>query len=82
MAIELVKMYNIPFGIIINKDDEKDNIIKKYCIEEEINIIGTIPYNKDTAILYSKGEILYDDLNHKTVFDKLSKEVKEVLFWN
>ncbi len=82
MAVELVKMYNIPFGIIINKDDEKDNIIKKYCIEEEINIIGTIPYNKDTAILYSKGEILYDDLNHKTVFDKLSKEVREVLFWN
>lgn len=82
MAVELVKMYNIPFGIIINKDDKKDNIIKKYCVEEEINIIGTIPYNKDTAILYSKGEILYDDLNHKTVFDKLSKEVKEVLFWN
>ncbi len=28
MAVELVKMYNIPFGIVINKDDEEDNIIK------------------------------------------------------
>lgn len=82
MAIELVKMYNIPLGIVINKDDEKDNIVKKYCRLQEIKLIGTIPYSKDTAILYSKGEVLYNDLHHKIVFDKLSKEVRAVLFWN
>jgi len=38
---------------------EKDNIVKKYCRNEEIKIIGIIPYSKATAILYSKGEILY-----------------------
>ena len=79
MAVELVKMYDIPFGIVVNKDDGKDNIIKKYCGKEEIKILGTIAYNKDTAILYSKGKILYDDLHHKTMFDKISKEV---LLWN
>lgn len=82
MAVELVKMYNIPFGIVINKDDEKDNIVKVYCREEKIPLIGTIPYSRNTAVLYSKGEILYDDSYHKIVFDKLSKEVKEVLSWN
>lgn len=82
MAVELVKMYNIPFGIVINKDDGKDNIVKKYCRLQEIKLIGTIPYSKDTAILYSRGEILYDDLYHKILFDKLSKEVRAVLFWN
>ncbi|MFV3013457.1 P-loop NTPase [Clostridium botulinum] len=81
MAVELVKMYNMPFGIVINKDDEEDNIIKKYCKEEEINFIGTIPYAKKTAVLYSKGEILYDDSYHKAVFDNLSKKAKEVLNW-
>lgn len=81
MAIELVKMYNIPFGIVINKDDGEDNIIKKYCKKEEINLIGTIPYAKKTAVLYSKGEVLYDDLYHKAVFDNLSKKAKEVLNW-
>jgi len=79
MAVELVKMYNISFGIIINKDDGKDNIVKKFCRQEEIKLIATIPYSKETAILYSKGEILYDDLRHKTIFDKISKEV---LLWN
>lgn len=82
MAVELVKIHNIPFGIVINKDDSKDNIIKKYCSKEKIKIIGTIPYSRDTAILYSMGKMLYDDLYHKAVFDKLSQKVREVLFWN
>lgn len=81
MAVELVKMYNIPFGIVINKDDRKDNIVKKYCDKENIELIGTIPYDKETAVIYSKGEILYDDLSHKKVFDKISERVKEVLSW-
>lgn len=81
MAVELVKMYDMPFGIVINKDDGEDNIIKKYCKEEEINLIGTIPYAKKTAVLYSKGEILYDDSYHKAVFDDLSEKAKEVLNW-
>lgn len=82
MAVELVKMYNIPLGIVINKDDGKDNIVKKYCREEKIELIGTIPYSKGTAVLYSKGEVLYDDLHHKLLFDKLSQKAKEVLSWN
>lgn len=82
MAVELVKMYNIPLGIVINKDDGKDNIVKRYCREEKIELIGTIPYSKGTAVLYSKGEVLYDDLHHKALFDKLSQKAKEVLAWN
>ncbi|WP_252230691.1 ATP-binding protein [Clostridium sp. ZBS15] len=82
MAVELVKTYNIPFGIIINKDDGEENIIKKYCRNEKINLIGVIPYSKNTATLYSNGEVLYDNLQYKILFDELSEQVKEVLKWN
>lgn len=82
MAVELVKMYNIPFGIVINKDDGKENIIKKYCRDEGIKLIGVIPYSKTTAILYSNGEMLYDNLQYKALFDELSNKAKEVLKWN
>lgn len=82
MAVELVKLYSIPFGIVINKDDGKDNMVKKYCREEGISLIGRIPYSRDTAVLYSKGEVLYDDLRYKSLFDELSKNAKEVLCWN
>lgn len=82
MAVELTKIYGIPFGIIINKDDGKENIIKKYCKENNIKLLGTIPYSRETAVLYSNGEILYDDLVHNIIFNKLAKEVKEVFRWN
>lgn len=82
MAVELVKIYNIPFGIVINKDDEKDNIVKKYCRDEKINLLGTIPYRKETAVLYSNGKVLYEDEHHKKIFDRVSKAVKEALLWS
>lgn len=82
MAEELVKIFNIPYGIVINKDDGKDNIVKKYCRENDVQLIGSIPYNKNTAVLYSNGEILYNDLNHKDIFDELCAKTKEVLKWN
>lgn len=82
MAINLVKLYSIPFGIIINKDDGKDNIIKKFCKKENINIIGTVPYDKQIAISYSNGELLYDNHKYKELFDQLTFSLKEVLKWN
>lgn len=80
MAVELVKSFKIPYGIVINKDDGKDNVIKQYCKEQSISIIGSIPYSRDIAKTYSKGKTLYKD--HKDVFDKLASRTKEVLCWN
>lgn len=82
MAIELVKMYDIPFGIIINKDDDNDNIIKRYCRENNINLLGAIPYNKDIAKLYSKGDIICKDYKYKNMFENLLMNIKEALLWN
>lgn len=82
MALEVVKMFNISFGIVINKDDGKDNLVKKYCRDNNINIIGVIPYSKDIAVGYSKGDILYNNLNHRDMFDELCARTKEVLQWS
>ena len=82
MAVELVKLYKIPFCIVINKEDDENNIIKEYCIDEKITLLGSIPYDKEAARIYSKGEMLYSDPNYKRIFDKLSNRLKEVLPWN
>lgn len=82
MAVELVRMFNIPYGIVINKDDGKDNIITRYCKDENIKIYGKIPYNKDIARLYSKAEILYLHDEYKKIFDAIAKDIKGVLNWN
>lgn len=82
IAVEVVKMFKLPFGIIINKDDGKDNIIRQYCKKENIQIIGAIPYSKEIAQVYSKGDILYDHFKIKPIFKKLANRSKEVLQWN
>ncbi|MCY6960033.1 ATP-binding protein [Clostridium brassicae] len=82
MAVELVKMFNIPFGIVINKDNGSENIVKKYCKKENIELIGSIPYSKDIAKIYSKGELIYNNIEYKNIFDELSGKMKEVLRWN
>ncbi|WP_352404710.1 ATP-binding protein [Sporanaerobacter acetigenes] len=82
IAVGVVRMFHIPFGIIINKDDEKENIIRKYSREENIDIIGSIPYRRDIARAYSKGEILYDNTNFKPIFEELVNRSKAVLKWN
>ena len=82
MAIEVVKIFDIPFGIVINKDNGEDNIIKKYCSEKNIPLIGCIAYSKNIAEIYSRGEVLYNNPEYKKTFDDMAKSVLEVLKWN
>lgn len=82
IAVGVVRMFNIPFGIIINKDDGRDNMIRKYCRNEKIELIGSIPYSRDIARAYSKGETLYNNPEFKSIFEKLADRAEEVLGWN
>jgi len=81
MALELVKINGIPYGIVINKDDGKDNLIKKYCQKNQINLLGTIPYSMEAAALYSKGMMLCQDDNYKRSFINIASKIKEAFTW-
>ncbi len=82
LAVELVRMFEIPFGVIINKDDGRENEVKEYCDKENICILGVIPYRRDIAREYSKGDILYHNPEHKSIFDELASKAKEGLKWS
>lgn len=81
MAVELVKLYKIPYGIIINKDDGKENMVKDYCKENGISLYGTIPYSMEAAALYSKGNMLCEDEFYKNIFINIAEMIKEVSAW-
>ncbi|MGB8453672.1 MAG: ATP-binding protein [Anaerocolumna sp.] len=81
MAVELVKLNHIPYGIIINKDDEKDNLIKSFCKENVITLLGTIPYKKSAAAIYSKGNMLCEDEFYKKIFLSIAGKIKEAFAW-
>lgn len=81
MAVELVKLYKIPYGIIINKDDGTENMIKSYCTKNNITLFGTIPYSMEAAALYSKGIMLCEDEVHKKIFYRIAEKIKEAFSW-
>lgn len=58
MAVELVNNLNIPYGLIINKLDGGNKFLDEYIGSENINLLGTIPYSRNVAEHYSRGETL------------------------
>lgn len=81
MAVELVKQFKLPMGVVINKEDNNSKFIEEYLEEENIPLIGKIPYTMDIAKAYSKGKILYHEDKIKPIFDALADKVKEVFPW-
>ncbi|NPV50967.1 MAG: P-loop NTPase [Candidatus Methanofastidiosum sp.] len=60
IAVEALKEMGVPFGVVINRDGIGDDEIEIFCKKEMIPILLKIPYNKEIAKLYSKGESFID----------------------
>lgn len=82
LAVQLVRKFKIPFGIVINKEISENNIIRDYCNEENIHVLGTIPYDREIAEIYSCGKMLFDFPKYKNIFEKIGEEIKKVMPWN
>lgn len=57
MVYELVKLFNKPCGVVLNKCIVADNPSEKFCNENNIKIIGQIPYDTELGTLNSNAEI-------------------------
>lgn len=82
MVYELVKVFKKKAAVVINKSQD-NSIIEEYCKEENINIIGKIPYDKEIALLNSNGLII---VNEKEKFRNMFSEIldrieEEVNLW-
>ncbi|MCY6484205.1 ATP-binding protein [Clostridium aestuarii] len=82
LAVELVRKFNIPFGVIINKEINKHNIIRDYCKNENINVFGAVPYSREVAEIYSKGKMLVENDKYKKIFKNIASEMEVVISWN
>jgi MinD superfamily P-loop ATPase len=56
LAVEVVRKLKIPFGVVINRADLGNNETEEYCKKENIPILMKIPFRKEIAVAYSKGE--------------------------
>ncbi|NMA67504.1 MAG: 4Fe-4S binding protein [Clostridiaceae bacterium] len=78
MVYELVKLFNKPFGVVLNKCLEEDNPAEKFCLERDIRILCRIPYDKELGILNSNAEIaVRKSEKYHTLFSSLLEKVKK-----
>ncbi|NLJ41115.1 MAG: 4Fe-4S binding protein [Clostridiales bacterium] len=57
MVYDLVKLFNKPFGVILNKCMSGENPAEEFCVEKGISILAKIPFDKELGRLNSQGLI-------------------------
>jgi MinD superfamily P-loop ATPase len=60
ITVELLIDLKIPFGVIVNKAGLGSYEMFQYLLENNIELLGEIPFSKKYASQYSKGDLLKD----------------------
>ena len=82
MVCELVRLFDKPYGVIVNKCMDGENPAEEYCVKNGIRILGKIPYDEELGRLNSNGLIAawveskrYREL-FKSLYQKVAGEVQ------
>ena len=73
LAVEVLRILNIPFGVVINKYEELYTDLEDYLNTERITILMKIPFDKEIAKDYSNGKI------PGLFFANLKEEIKNIV---
>lgn len=78
MVYELVKLFNKPFGVVLNKCLEGENQAEKFCLEKNIKILARLPFDSELGMLNSNGEIVArKSKKYYAIFSDLLETVKK-----
>jgi MinD superfamily P-loop ATPase len=80
LAVGAARILNIPRGLVINRSDLGDNKTKEYAQEMNLPILMEIPFNREIAEAYSRGEMLVDAMPEwKEKFLELHGKIKNLV---
>jgi len=78
MVYELAKLFNKPFGVVLNKCIGGQNPSEEFCIEKNIKILGRIPFDSELGTLNSNAEIaVRESEKYQRMFSSLLETVKK-----
>lgn len=77
LAVELVELMGIPYGVVINKATATDRSMQAYCAGKDIEVLLEIPFSRDIARAYSQGVLpVENDSRWKEKFRELYGKVE------
>jgi len=78
LAVEVLRKLKIRFGVVINRSDLGDEKTDQYCKEQNIPILMRIPFKKEIAVAYSKGEPIVKTFpEYRKDFEELFNKIKD-----
>jgi len=71
LAVGMVREIGLPYAVVINCSDIGDSRTEEYCHREEIDILMKIPYDRQVAEAYSRGEMIFsiDSRYEKSLYE-------------
>lgn len=80
LAVETMQKLEKEFGVVINRSGIGNNDVEIYCQKEQIDILAKIPFDREIAELYSKGELVYNKINSmKNSLDEIVNHINSAL---
>jgi MinD superfamily P-loop ATPase len=80
LAIQVLRLLKLPFGVIINKYDDNYPTLDNYCLSEQIPVMLKIPFDRKIAEYYSRGiPLLHVMPKLKESFCQLFQQIKSVV---
>jgi MinD superfamily P-loop ATPase len=62
LAVEAVKLLDLPCGLVINRADIGNDDVRQYAQTENLPILMEIPFDRKIAEAYSKGRMIMEEL--------------------
>ena len=78
LAVEMVRVLKLRFGVVINRADLGDDEVRHYCHQDGITILAEIRDDRRIAETYSRGEMVCEVLpEYQSLFERLLKAVTQ-----
>jgi MinD superfamily P-loop ATPase len=66
-----------PMGVVVNRAGVGDRSIYDYCRDHQLAILAEIPYRREIAEAYSKGQVISEtDGAYRTLFRDLARQIQ------
>ncbi|MFP3871473.1 MAG: P-loop NTPase [Candidatus Aenigmatarchaeota archaeon] len=78
LSVDMCRSIGIEPVVIVNRAEYRDEDLKEYCEEEELEIIGEIPDDRAIAEAYSDGKMIVEEFEeYERLFENLARNILE-----
>ena len=80
LSVQMCRTLGIEPVVLVNRAKYRDDKLKKYCREAELDIIGELPDDRKVAEVYSEGKLITVEIpEYERRFKKIVFRIKELL---